>query len=164
MEGCLYGSKVYLRVLSAADIELYLQRMVPLVQQLLHVSSLDMEYIYLHEQLAAMREGRTFFYCIYDRFLATLIGAIEIRNRQQYPGQLYTWLHPSSWAHGYFQEALYLASRTYFCCTLEPYITARVDRQNKRSRRALKRVGFADYRMVDGGYAPQYELVLINKW
>ena len=158
----LLGSKVLLKPLSERYISPYLQAFLPPVRALLHVPDLDAEYRYITSRLQLVKEQKTFFFCVFERFLDVFIGAIEIRPTV-YPGQLYTWLHPQFWGNNYFQEALYVAARYYFSYANERYFTARVDTCNKRSYKALKKCSFADYHMVQGGYNTQYELLLINK-
>jgi len=57
---------------------------------------------------------------------------------------------------------VHLAQRFYFSHTNALYFTARVDIDNQRSYQALKKAGFVDYAIVQGGYTPQYELILVN--
>lgn len=156
----LCGIHIVLRPLMYAYIPEYLTAFTHEVRTALHVPDIDAEQNYLHNRLSLMQNGKTFFYCIFNQ-LQRLIGAIEIRG-QEHPGQLYTWLHPDHWGKNYFQEALQLVQHIYFQHTHAPYFTARVDIDNKRSYKALKKAGFADYAIVQGCYAPQYELLFIH--
>ena len=157
----LYGSKVILRPLSYQCMQGYLLAFTHEVRMLLHVPDIQTEYQYLLNRMPLITQRRTFFYCIFDKLIHTIIGALEIRG-QEHPGQLYTWLRPDYWGRNYFQEALHLTQRFYFSQTEALYFTGRVDIDNQRSYKALKKAGFADYAIVQGSYAPQYELILVN--
>ena len=157
----LYGPNVVLCPLSYQYMQGYLVAFTQEVRTLLHVPDTQTEYYYLLNRIMLVTQRRTFFYCIFDQFINTIIGALEIRGHE-HPGQLYTWLRPDYWGKNYFREALYLAQRFYFSQTNALYFTARVDIDNQRSYKALKKVGFADYAIVQGSYAPQYELILVN--
>jgi RimJ/RimL family protein N-acetyltransferase len=156
----LKGGHVLLRPLSYAYVFQYLISFTQPVRNILHVPGLEAEYRYLSHRLFLQTKQTIFFYCIFDNSTDILVGAIEIRGAE-FPGQLYTWLHPDYWGKQYFQEALSLLSTYYFAITHEPYFTARVDADNMRSYFALKKAGFADYAIVQGSYAKQYELLFI---
>ncbi len=157
----LYGFNVVLRPLSYQYIQGYLLAFTQEVRMLLHVPDMQTEYQYLLNRIPLIAQRRTFFYCIFDKFISTIIGALEIRG-SEHPGQLYTWLRPDYWGKNYFQEALFLAQRFYFSQINSLYFTARTDIDNQRSYKALKKAGFADYAIVQGSYALQYELILVN--
>ncbi len=157
----LHGSHIILCPLSHQYVQAYLLAFTQEVRTLLHVANVATEYQYLLERIPLIVQQRTFFYCIFDRCIQTVVGALEIRG-PEHPGQLYTWLRPDYWGKNYFQEALYLAQRFYFAHTNALYFTARVDIDNQRSYKALKKAGFADYALVQGSYALQYELMLVN--
>ncbi len=156
----LYNDHVLLRPLSYAYVFPYLVSFVSQVRDILHVPDLEAEYRYLSNRLLCQKEQTIFFYCIFEKTTDIFVGAIEIRGAE-FPGQLYTWLHPDYWGQCYFQEALRLLSAYYFLVTQEAYFTARVDTDNLRSYYALKKVGFADYAIVEGPYAKQYELLFV---
>lgn len=156
----LYNDYVLLRPLSYEHVFQYLISFTPQVRYILHVPDLEAEYRYLSNRLIYQKEQTIFFYCIFDQSTDILIGAIEIRGTE-FPGQLYTWLHPDYWGKDYFQEALSLLATYYFSVTHQLYFTARVDIDNSRSYHALKKAGFADYAIVEGPYAEQYELLFI---
>jgi RimJ/RimL family protein N-acetyltransferase len=157
----LYGDQVLLCPLSYEHVFQYLISFTQQVRHILHVPDLEAEYRYLSNRLIYQKEQAIFFYCIFDKATDILVGAIEIRGAE-FPGQLYTWLHPDYWGKYYFQEALLLLATYYFSVTKQFYFTARVDADNLRSYHALKKVGFADYAIVKGPYAEQYELMFID--
>lgn len=156
----LYGDQVLLRPLSYAYVFQYLISFTQPVRHILHVPDLEAEYRYLSNRLFLQNKQTIFFYCIFDKATDTFVGAIEIRGAE-FPGQLYTWLHPDYWGKYYFQEALLVLATYYFSVTQQLYFTARVDADNMRSYYALKKIGFADYAVVQGAYAKQYELLFI---
>lgn len=156
----LYGDQVLLRPLSYAYVFPYLISFTQPVRHILHVPDLEAEYRYLSNRLFLQNKQTIFFYSIFDSATDILIGAIEIRGAG-FPGQLYTWLHPDYWGKDYFQEALSLLATYYFSVTQQLYFSARVDIDNIRSYKALKKAGFADYAIVEGPYAEQYELLFI---
>lgn len=155
----LHGNQVLLRPLSYEHIFQYLISFTPEVRHILHVPDLEAEYRYLSNRLSSQQQN-SFFYCIFDSQSDVVIGAIEIRGAE-FPGQLYAWLHPDYWGKHYFQESLLLLATYYFSITQQSYFTARVDIDNVRSYHALKKVGFADYAIVQGAHAKQYELLFI---
>ncbi len=161
--GTLRGERIFLQLLDRTHIPLYLQQFSESVRKAVHVDSSVQEYDYLCERLLLQKEWRTCFFCIFLSQTNQLIGAIEIRNPLEHKGQLYYWLHESFWSHGYMQESITLASNYYFGMTDAAYITVRVDTNNVRSYRSLKRAGFADIGMSLGGWGMQYELILRNK-
>ena len=67
----------------------------------------EKEYVLAH--IAKMAFGQTWFYAIFGTLSDELIGAIEIKNRSQFPGQLHCWLHEAFWGQGLFEQALLLA-------------------------------------------------------
>lgn len=156
----LYGDQVLLRPLSYVYVFQYLISFTLPIRDILHVPDLEAEYRYLSHRLHYQKEQAIFFYCIFDNRTDILVGAIEIRGTE-FPGQLYTWLHPDYWGKYYFQEALLLLATYYFSVTQQFHFTARVDIDNKRSYKALKKAGFADYAIVEGPYEKQYELLFI---
>lgn len=158
----IVGSNIILRQLNYRYVSLYLQAFVPLVQESLHVSDKKNEHVYLLQRLHLVKQRKTYFFVIFTKMHDRCIGAIEIRG-QEHPGQLYCWLHPNYWGKKMFSESLTLAARIYFSLTNALYFTARVDIDNTRSYKALKKCGFADYQMVDGPYGKQFELLLRNK-
>jgi RimJ/RimL family protein N-acetyltransferase len=158
----IIGSHIVLRKLHYRYIPLYLDAFVDEIKKTLHVSGRDTEYTYLLQRLSLVDIEQTFFFIIFHKQNNNCIGAIEIRGAEHL-GQLYCWLHPSYWGRNYFQEAMMLASRIYFSITNALYFTARVDIDNIRSYKALKKIGFADYHCVNGPHGKQYELILRKK-
>ena len=108
-----------------------------------------------------MRRGKGLFYCIY--LSHQLIGAIAIRNKDRYAGQLYGWLHEAHRSKCFYQEAVMLIAHTYFTLTQELIISAHVDCDNIISYKAHKKAGFADTGISQGPYGKQFELILRNK-
>ncbi len=155
----IIGSHIILRQFNYAHVASYLKAFVPVVQNRLHVSSLQAEHAYLVDRLAKVQERKTFFFIIFEKTKDRCIGAIEIRGRE-HSGQLYCWLHPRYWGKNVFRESLMLAARVYFSLTNALYFTARVDIDNTRSYKALKKCGFADYQLVEGAQGKQFELLL----
>lgn len=155
----IIGSHIILRQFGYMDIASYLEAFVPIVQHGLHVSSVQAEHAYLVDRLTKIKERKTLFFIIFEKVNNVCIGAIEIRGRE-HSGQLYCWLHPRYWGKKFFRESLMLASRVYFSLTNALYFTARVDIDNIRSYKALKKCGFVDYQLVEGAYGKQFELLL----
>lgn len=158
----IIGSYLVLDYLQEMYISAYLQAFVEQVRMPLHVPDAASEHTYLLQRLPLVATQQTFFFVLLHTLNRACIGAIEIRG-QEHQGQLYCWLHPDYWGKNYFQEAIRLAAQIYFSVTGAAYFTARVDYDNVRSYCALKKNGFADYRLVDGAYGKQYELVLRKK-
>lgn len=155
-------SDVALQSLQELHIPYYLQSFVEPVRRLLHVTGIDAERDYLYERLPLVDRQETFFFVLMHTVRAFCLGAIEIRG-PGHSGQLYCWLHPDFWGKGYFGQALQVAAAHYFETTHALYFTAHVDISNGRSYAALKKCGFADYRLLDGPYGKQYELMFVNK-
>ena len=155
----IIGSYLVLDQLQEIYISAYLDAFVEQVRARLHVPDVAAEHDYLLQRLPLITLQQTFFFVLLHSISRTCIGAIEIRG-EEHPGQLYCWLHPDFWGKNYFQEAIQLAAHLYFSVTGALYFTARVDSDNVRSYYALKKTGFADYRLVDGAYGRQYELIL----
>ena len=128
----------------------------------LHVPSLPNEENYIFDHIKKQSKNN-FFYCIFENSSNQLIGAIEIRDSDHYPGQLYTWLNEQFWGGNRFQEAMYLFADYYFKKTQYNQIRAHVDLQNARSYGALKKAGFADIGMKNGPCGKQYVLLLRKK-
>jgi RimJ/RimL family protein N-acetyltransferase len=157
----IIGTEFILDVFQESYIQMYLDAFVEQVQILLHVPNIFAEQQYLAERLSLVALQQTFFFVLLHRLSGRCIGAIEIRG-PEHPGQLYCWLHPDFWGKSYFQEAMRLAAQVYFSMTGLLCFTARVDVTNIRSYYALKKTGFADYRLVAGAYGMQFELVLLK--
>ena len=91
-------------------------------------------------------KGQTLYYVIFDNNDDKLIGAIEIREKNDIdPGQLGCWINENYWGGGRIQEAYRLISDAYF--KLKPNeqkFEAQVRVWNKRSYKALKKFGFVD--------------------
>lgn len=154
----LIGSAVYLKELSHEHVADYLDMFSPRVQEILGVSSPLAELAYVQTQVQKQQEGTTLFFCIFEHITELLIGSIEIRSKA-HRGQLCTWLHEDYWGTGYFQEAFKIASQAYFeKYPYEDYFTARVDISNKRSYKALLKLGCKEVRVSSGPREKQYEL------
>jgi RimJ/RimL family protein N-acetyltransferase len=162
--GEVIGYKIILEPLMQADISPYLHAFVPEVRSVLRVPSLDHEYIYLKQRLDAQYHDRTFFYCIKRRACRSFVGCVEIRDAQEFAGQLYTWVHPQWQSANYFQEAMYRAAKDYFTKTSATTISAHIDCSNKRSWHALKKAGFAHYARIPGAFEHQYVMMLRNPY
>ncbi|HZW60867.1 MAG TPA: GNAT family N-acetyltransferase [Candidatus Babeliales bacterium] len=157
------GNKVILRELHRNFFKAYTEQFTPLVRSILHVPSVEHELLYLEQRLHKMQAGKTLFYCVFDSADNHLIGGIEIRDRLEHFGQLYSWLNECYWGNGRYQEALGLAAQSYFSLTQQRYFTAHVDVTNQRSYYALKKCGFAPSGFVNGPYGKQYSLLLRRK-
>lgn len=155
---------VLLELLKETHIEDYLSSFSRAVQSIVGVSDSFQEQDYLKERIEKQQIGKTFFYCILDPEKKQCIGAIEIRDKQEYPGQLYCWLNEQYWGTGVFAYAMRAAAQDYFSHTDEPFFTAHVNKNNKRSYRALKKCGFADTGIYNGPWGKQYQLMLRNKY
>lgn len=156
----LYGKALRLEPLSHHHIERYLMSFSERVREALKVHYLESERDYLESSLAS--DQVKFFYCIIDLHTDQLIGAIAIRDRFHYPGQLYSWIHESYWGSGLYAQALLLLMSHYFHRTNDRYITAQVDVDNSRSYKALKKIGFADCGYSIGMHGKQFELIVRN--
>lgn len=139
--------------------QVYLSRFSVTIQKCLDVASLESEQLYLIHQYRAQQLNFTHFYCVFHSYTKELIGAVEIRNKIQFPGQLYYWLHEDFWGKGYFQQAVQLALCDYFSKTDEQEITAHVAYDNMRSYHALLKCGFADKGLYDGPWGLQKVLM-----
>jgi len=156
----LVGTLVTLKPLSKIYFGEYLRAFSEKVKQLLHVSSGESELEYLEDRLEKQKEGKTFFYLIFDNKSNKLVGAIEIRDSQETDSQLYSWVHEDYWGAGIYQEALELVSKEYFDETQESFYNANVDVENLRSYYALKKHGFIDSGVKEGAFGKQYLLIL----
>lgn len=157
----LVGSLVTLRSVQRDFLTSYCKMFSRKVRHALHVTSLYAEGRYM---LACAETTQAhFFYVIFENTSGLLIGAIAIRNKDQYRGQLYGWLNENFWGRGLYQQAISLAAYHYFQSTREPFFTACVDSANKRGYHALKKSGFADIGVTNGPYGLQYKLLLRSK-
>lgn len=159
----LQGDLITLRELDAEYFNDYTRMFSPTVQKLLHASSAQAELEYLEERLEKVAQGKTLFYCIFNNENNQLIGAVEIRNEDEAAGQLYIWLNEQFWGAGYYQEAVRLIAQEYFRRSNRPFFNAHVDVSNKRSYKALKKVGFAEHGFYKGPYGKQYDLIFRKK-
>jgi len=157
------GELVTLKPLRKIYFGEYLKVFSEKVKELLHVSCDESELEYLEERLQRQKEGKTFFYVIFENSENKLIGAIEIRGIEETDSQLYSWVHEDYWGTGMYQEALALVSREYFDETKEPFYNANVDVSNLRSYYALKKHGFIDSGVKKGPFGKQYKLILRKK-
>lgn len=154
----ILGNQVYLKELSQDHFTDYLDMFSPRVQEILGVSSPFAELAYIEQQSHKQQAGDTLFFCIYEHNTEILVGSIEIRSKA-HRGQLCTWLHEDYWGTGYFQEAFRIASEIYFKkYPHEDCFTARVDISNKRSYKALLKLGCKEVRTSSGPREQQYEL------
>jgi RimJ/RimL family protein N-acetyltransferase len=91
-------------------------------------------------------KGETLYYVIFDNKDDKLIGAIEVREKNDIdPGQLGCWLNENYWGGGRIQEAYQLISKAYF--QLKPNeksYEAQVRSWNIRSLKAMLKFGFVD--------------------
>lgn len=159
-KGEIKGRLVTLKPLKESFFTDYLKMFSPKVRELLHVVEQESELEYLQDRLEKQKEGKIFFYCVFENKENTLIGAIEIRNPQETDSQLYSWINEKYWGTGMYQEALSLVSEEYFEKTDEKYYNANVDVENMRSYKALKKHGFIDIGISKGPHGKQYKLIL----
>jgi RimJ/RimL family protein N-acetyltransferase len=131
----------------------------PVIRHLLHVPDTEQECLYLESCLTKVEQRETFFMCVFDNRSEQLIGALEIRDIRHHPGQLYSWINEQFWGGGRYQEAMRLASAIYFDSMPDSFFTAHVDVGNPRSYRALRKCGFAPWRLHNGPYGMQHVLV-----
>ncbi len=107
--------------------------------------TLDYTIRYLRYEMRREEKKEILQYCIFDNKDNKLIGALEIREKNDLdPGQFGCWVNERYWGGGRFQEAVALISKTYFALTDAPSYCAHVRLWNKRSYAALKRFGFKD--------------------
>lgn len=156
----LCGNKVVLRLLSHFYFPEYLCMFSPTVRMALHVSDTQSELCYLKERLIKMHDGKTLFYCIFDKQADQLVGGIEIRDDQIHRGQLYSWMNEDFWGGGRYQEALALASQEYFKSFNALFFNAHVDIVNQRSYHALRKFGCAQGGYCNGPNGKQYNLII----
>ena len=153
------GQALFVKELCDDDIPAYLSMLSETVCAILGIKSRADEAWYLAQRLEKIKDGSTFFVCIFEYATETLIGAVEIRD-PSYRSQLYNWINESYWGNGYYQEALSLAVKEYFDqYPQETTITACVDVSNKRSYFALKKFGFIEFGIIKGPKEDQYQLV-----
>ena len=152
-------SRLIIDFLASQYIQSYLSHFSLVVQQSLRVHSIESEKQYIEHQLWAQSRGYTHFYCLIERAAQQVIGAIEIRNPIQFPGQLYCWLHESYWGKGYLREAMPTVADDYFEKTHNSSFNAHVHHDNQRSYYALKKCGFIDDGMYDGPWGLQYNMI-----
>jgi RimJ/RimL family protein N-acetyltransferase len=128
--------------------------------------SLDFTVSQLRAEMKAHQERRMLLYCIFDNAENKLIGALEIREKNDRdPGQLGCWINEKYWGKGRFQEALDLISKTYFALTNAPDYIAHVRLWNKRSYNALKKYGLKDTGFYyEHGEPTRYILKLKRPW
>lgn len=95
-------------------------------------------------------KGDTLYYCIFDNKDNKLIGAIEVREKNDIdPGQLGCWINENYWGGGRIQEAYKLIAQTYFQLKpKEKSFNAHVRTWNVRSYKALKKFGFIDVGII----------------
>jgi RimJ/RimL family protein N-acetyltransferase len=116
---------------------------------------------YLQDLQRKVKEGKMLLYCIFDNKDNKLIGAINIKEKNESElGQLGWWINEAYWGGGRAQEALNLMSKTYF--KLKPHeksYIAHVRLWNKRGYLALKKNGFQDVGyFYEGGKPTRYIL------
>jgi RimJ/RimL family protein N-acetyltransferase len=157
-----HTTSINLVLLSYGQVQSYLAMFSPMVQSLVHVSSVSAEQAYVLYRIG-QNAAAPFFYGIIEQLSYQLIGAIDIRDPFTSAGQLYCWLNEQFWGRGYIQQAIALAAQDYFRCTQERYFNAHVDVANLRSYYALKKAGFADYGFYNGPRGRQYNLILRKK-
>lgn len=148
---------IIVRQLTVHDLPSYALAFSTTVQRALRVNSWQSECAYLTHCLSS---SMPFVYGIFLDDATTVIGALLIRDKQEYAGQLYCWLNEKFWGRGYMHAALHTVAREYFESTGELFFTAHVDKSNVRSYQCLKKIGFADYGLHTAAHGRQYVLVL----
>lgn len=148
-----------IKELTESRIPEYIAAFSEPVKRALHVTTNASEEEYLRTHL--VDPGNSVFYLIYLQDVC--IGAIAIRDKRRFPGQLYSWLNHQYWGRGYYQMALRQVLKNYFQKTGELLCTAQVDITNSASYKALKKSGFADMGITNGPYGKQYELLYRDK-
>lgn len=159
----LIGSIVTLREISDRYIDDYHGMFSDTVRSILNKGPATLEGTsdFLHEQIEKHQQGKTLFYYIFNNADKKLIGAIEIREPEEHPGQLANWVNEAYWGGGRYQEALNLAAHAYFCLRDRQSFNAYVDCNNPRSYYALKKYGFNFVRsFIDYDGVKVWELVL----
>lgn len=154
----LIGDDIELKKLSEDFFYEYLQMFSEIVQKSVAATQ-EGELGYLHAQLEKQKNGKTFFLCIFEKTTQRLIGAIEIRSKA-YRGQLYNWVNELYWGSGFYQEAFYLAVQAYFGDHPdEDHFNAWVDVSNKRSLKALQKLGCTVEGVRSDVREDQYEVI-----
>lgn len=100
---------------------------------------------WLKSEMEKSAKGQQLMYCIFNAKEDKLIGALEIREKNDKdPGQFGCWINERFRGGGRIQEAIKLISNIYFRLTNAQEFTAHVRLWNKRSYRALMKAGFTD--------------------
>ena len=123
--------------------------------------TLDYTIRYLKMEMEKSKRGEQILYAIFDNKENKMIGAIEVREKNDYdPGQLGNWVNENYWGGGRYQEALKLMTQTYFKVHPEAKsYNAHVRLWNKRSYFGLKKFGFKDAGYYyEGGQPARYIL------
>lgn len=110
------------------------------------VIDLDYTIRWLKMEVEKIRTGSLLMYCIFDNKDNKLIGATEIRTKNEKdPGQFSWWLNESYWGGGRAREACKLITNIYFRLhdDIKSY-NVHVRLWNKRSYEALKKSGFKE--------------------
>ena len=121
---------------------------------------------YVKREIEKMTQDKLISYCIFDNKVNKLVGAIEIREKNNIdPGQLGMWLNENYRGGGRIQEALFLISKAYFQIRKEAdsYIV-HVRPYNYASYNAMKQFGFTkvgDY--IEKDKVTRYILKLSRK-
>jgi RimJ/RimL family protein N-acetyltransferase len=142
------GKKVILRKLKDSyfiDFHNMFSRDVRQNIEFSEYTDLDYTIRILRYDIEQEKAGKKLIYCIFDAKENKLIGALEIREKNDDdPGQFGCWLNENYRGGGRIQEAIKLISNIYFRLTHEKSFIAHVRLWNTRSYKALLRAGFID--------------------
>ncbi len=109
---------------------------------------IDLDYTirWLKIEVAKIKAGTLLMYCIFDNKDNKLIGATEVRDKNEKdPGQFSWWINENYWGGGRAREACKLVTNIYFRLHSDrDSYNVHVRLWNKRSYEALKKSGFKE--------------------
>jgi len=161
----IIGKKITLKTLAPEQFEQYHSMLSPIVRDILHLPSSTFEETktFLKERLEKQKQEKTLFYTIFDNVDKKIIGSIEIRDPEDNPGQLGSWLNENYWGGGRYQEVLALSTKAYFDWKQVDQINAHVDVTNIRSIKAHQKFGFEIVEKFKRDNRMVYNMILKKK-
>jgi RimJ/RimL family protein N-acetyltransferase len=105
--------------------------------------NLEFTLQYLKKEMEKLAQGQELVYCIFDNKADNLIGALDIREKNDC-GQFGCWLNERFRGGGRIQEAIKLITNIYFRLYNKQSFIAHVRLWNTRSYKALLKAGFTD--------------------
>lgn len=105
--------------------------------------NLEFTLQHLKKEMDKIAQGQELMYCIFDNKADKLIGALDIREKNDC-GQFGCWLNERFRGSGRIQEAIKLITNIYFRLHDKQSFIAHVRLWNTRSYKALLKAGFID--------------------